>query len=124
MIRHILRITSILIFAIATFSVGHLSARSDSSSRLSPKRVFDAAYRSHSSTHKVIVQATEPALRDSILAAGGSVLEDYGAFALMQAPNDAAEQVALESISGSSVRDDMNALLLRTGAFDSEVRYS
>jgi len=118
MIRHILRTTSILIFVTLTFSVGHLSARSDSSSRLSPKPVFDASYRSHSSTHKVIVQATEPALRDSILAAGGSVLEDYGAFALMQAPDNAAEQVAIESVSGSGVRDDMNALLLRTGAFD------
>jgi hypothetical protein len=66
----------------------------------------------------VIVQSTEPALRDSILADGGTVVEDYGAFVLMRASEVSADRVSLESTSGSSVRDDMNALLLRASPFD------
>jgi len=97
---------------------GRFAAHSDSSSQKTSQPVYDASYRGHSPFHKVIVQATEPALRDSILASGGSIVEDYGAFVLMQAPRDAADRVSAESVSGSSVRDDMNALLLRTGAFD------
>lgn len=96
---------------------GIFGAHSDSSER-NNRPVFDASYRGHSSSHKIIVQANEPQLRDSILADGGSVIEDYGAFVLMNAPREAAERVTLLSASGSSVRDDLNVLLLRAGAFD------
>ena len=118
MSRQILRTTAIVLFVFASISAGRLAAYSDSSSRMFSKHVYDASDRSHSQVHKVIVQANEPALRDSILASGGSILEDYGAFVLMQAPEDAADRLTVESVLGSSVRDDMNALLLRTGAFD------
>jgi len=86
--------------------------------RSQPSPIFDASYRSRSSNHKVIVQASEPELRDSILAEGGSVIEDYGAFTLMSAPDVSASKVSLLSVSGSTVRDDMNMLLLRARAFD------
>jgi len=66
----------------------------------------------------VVIQANETALRDSILAEGGSIVEDYGAFVLMRAPAASADRVSVESASDSSVRDDMNALLLRAGPFD------
>jgi len=98
--------------------VGRFGARSDSSEQQGHRPVFDASYRSHSSTHKVIVQASEPELRDSILSEGGSIIEDYGAFALMSASREAADRVSTQSMSGSSARDDLNLLLLRAGAFD------
>lgn len=97
---------------------GKFGAHSDSSGPRKNRPVFDASYRSRSSSHKVIVQANEPGLRDSILAEGGSVIEDYGGFVLMNAPRDAADRVIVQSSAGSSVRDDLNVLLLRAGAFD------
>jgi hypothetical protein len=118
MTRHFLRATSIVLFAFASMFAGRFAAHSDSSSQKPSQPVYDASYRGHSAVHKVIVQVTEPALRDSILASGGSIVEDYGAFVLMQAPREAADRVGIESAFGSSVRDDMNLLLLRTGAFD------
>jgi hypothetical protein len=122
MARHSLRIFPVALFLFALILSGKLTAHSDSSSLHSNQRanrgVFNAAYRSNSQTHKVIIQANEPALRDSVLADGGSIIEDYGAFVLMRAPAASADRVSIESTSGSSVRDDMNALLLRANPFD------
>ena len=99
--------------------VGKFGAQSDSISKPSAQRpVFDASYRSHTDSHKVLVQAKEPELRDSIIADGGSVIEDYGAFLLMSAPGASAERVSLQSTAGSSVRDDLNVLMLRASTFD------
>ncbi len=80
--------------------------------------LYDASYRSPSAVHKVIVQASERELRDSILQAGGSIIADYNDFALMSAPGDTGNQVSLQSAAGSIVRDDMNLLLLRAHTFD------
>jgi len=119
MARHLNRIAPIALFVFALMFAGKFGAHSDSSEQRSSKRpVFDASYRSRSSNHKVIVQANDSKLRDSILAEGGSIIEDYGAFALMSAPRDAADRVNVQSTGGSSVRDDLNVLLLRAGAFD------
>jgi hypothetical protein len=118
MARHLHRITPIALFIFALMFVGKFGAHSDSSEQRINRPVFDSSYRSRSSNHKVIVQANEPELRDSILAEGGSIIEDYGAFVLMSAPRDAADHVTVQSSAGSSVRDDLNALLLRAGAFD------
>ena len=118
MARYLLRITPIALFAFALMFVGKFGANSDSSGRPNNRRVFDASYRSRASNHKVIVQANEPELRDSILAEGGSIIEDYGAFVLMSAPREAADRIGVQSAAGSSVRDDLNVLLLRAGAFD------
>ncbi|HSE37218.1 MAG TPA: S8 family serine peptidase, partial [Blastocatellia bacterium] len=118
MARHLHRMTFVLLFVFALFFVGKFGAQSDSSEHSGNRRVIDTSYRSRSSSHKVIVQANEPALRDSILAEGGSIVEDYGAFVLMSVTRDAAERVNVQSASGSSVRDDLNVLLLRAGAFD------
>src|SRR6185437_12224369 len=104
---HLHRLAPISLFILALMFAGNFGAHSDSSER-NNRPVFDASYRSHSSSHKIIVQANEPQLRDSILADGGSVIEDYGAFVLMNAPREAAERVSLLSASGSSVRDDLN----------------
>jgi hypothetical protein len=116
MARHLLRITPIIIFLLALTFAGLFQAHSDSTQRAT-RRVYDASYRSRTSTHKVIVQAGDEQARASILAEGGRVLEDYGAFTLMSAPRATAERISAES-SGAAIRDDMNALLLRAGAFD------
>ena len=118
MARHLYRITLLVLFVFALLFVGKFGAQSDSSEQSSNRRVFDTSYRSRSSSHKVIVQSSEPELRDSILAEGGSIIEDYGAFVLMSATQDAAARVSVQSTAGSSVRDDLNVLLLRAGAFD------
>ena len=118
MARHLHRITPIALFVCALMFAGKFGAQTDSSEQRNRRPVFDASYRSRSSSHKVVVQAREPELRDSILAEGGSVIEDYGAFVLMSAPREAADRVTLQSASGSSARDDLNLLLLRAGAFD------
>ena len=118
MARHFVRITTIALFVLALTFVGKFGAHSDSTAQRADGPVFDASYRSYLSTHKIVVQANEPELRDWILSQGGSIIEDYGAFTLMNAPRAAADGVGIQSVSGSSVRDDMNVLLLRAGAFD------
>src|SRR5262249_48492766 len=67
---------------------------------------------------KVIVYAEESGLRDALLESGGQLVEDYGAFALMNAPQAAAEQVRAQSRAGSGIRDDMNMVLLKARQFD------
>src|SRR5713101_7709166 len=116
MARQYHRITPIALFIFALMFVGKFSAHSDSSVQRTNGPVFDASYRSGSSNHKVIVQANKPELRDAILAEGGSIMQDYGAFVLMSAPRAAADMVSIRSASGSSVRDDLNVLLLRAGS--------
>lgn len=118
MARHFYRTIAVMVSVFALMFVGNLGASSDSSSSRTNRIVFDASYRSRTSSHKVIVQANEPELRDSILAEGGSVIEDYGGFVLMSSPGAVAERVSTQSSSGSTVRDDLNVLLLRAGAFD------
>lgn len=119
MARFKIHFISISLFFIALILAGQFPAHSDSSKKSKSVRpVYDASYRSHSSTHKVIVQSNERELRDSILQAGGSVIADYGAFQLMNSPAEAANQVSIQSVSGSTVRDDMNLILLRAHTFD------
>ncbi|MFY9555230.1 MAG: S8 family serine peptidase [Blastocatellia bacterium] len=118
MARNLLRITPIAIFVLALMFAGKFAAHSDSTAQQANHLKYDSSYRSSSSTHKVIIQANEPELRESILAEGGSVIEDYGSFVLMSAPRSAADRIGAMSAAGSSVRDDMNVLLLRAGAVD------
>ena len=119
MARYFHRLATITLSIFAIMFVGKFGAQSDSTSKPSAQRpVFDASYRSHSASHKVLVQANESELRDAIIADGGSVIEDYGAFLLMSAPGASADRVSLQSTAGSSVRDDLNVLMLRAGAFD------
>ncbi|HEX8184812.1 MAG TPA: S8 family serine peptidase, partial [Blastocatellia bacterium] len=119
MARFKLHLTCASFFILALIFSGQFSTHSDSSrAGGKPSPIFDASYRSRSSNHKVIVQAGEPELRNSILSEGGSVIEDYGAFALMSAPGTIANRASFQSVSGSAIRDDMNVLLLRARAFD------
>jgi hypothetical protein len=117
MARTFIRLAILSILASVLLTAGRPPAHSDSSSTRR-KPVFDATYRSRSSSHKVIVYSDEPALREQVLNDGGELLEDYGAYALMRAPVQAADRLSLQSMSGSGVRDDMNMLLLRARQFD------
>jgi hypothetical protein len=119
MARFKLHLTTVSFFILALMFSGWFPSHSDSSRERNQRSpVFDATYRSKSTTHKVIVQANERELRDSILAEGGTTIEDYGAFTLMSAPDAPASLVGLQSVYGSTVRDDMNLLLLRARTFD------
>jgi subtilisin family serine protease len=97
---------------------GQFSARTDSSKQGGKPLALDSSYRSRSSTHKVIVYAHEQELQNRILEEGGSVIADYGAFSLLNAQAAAASRISSEVRAGSGVRDDMNVILLRAGAFD------
>src|SRR5581483_10973590 len=118
MARFKLHLAILSLFILALIFAGRQPAHSDSSTAQGPRPVFDVSYRSRTAMHKVIVQANDLSLRDQILAAGGAVIEDYGSFALMSAPNAAAESVSTQSLNGSVVRDDMNVLMLRAHSFD------
>ncbi|HEX8091485.1 MAG TPA: hypothetical protein VF762_21710, partial [Blastocatellia bacterium] len=119
MARFKLHLICVSFFILALMFSSRSSSHSDSSPGRSPRSLgLDSSYHSRSTTHKVIVQADERELRDSILAEGGATIEDYGAFALMSAPDAPADRVTLQSVSGSAVRDDMNLLLLRARTFD------
>jgi hypothetical protein len=116
--RFIVNLSLITVFTAAILLVGQFPAHTDSSkSNYTRPPVIDVSYRSRASMHKVIVYAHEQQLRNSILASGGTLVEDYGAFALFNAPQEAAEQMSAEDTT-SSVRDDMNLVLLRAGTFD------
>src|SRR5262245_31655115 len=108
MTRYIFRIAPIIVFGFALVSFDRAPAHSDSLTERRANVVYDASYRSHSPIHKVIVQSNQNELRDSILADGGQVLADYGAFTLLSAPLVSTERVGTQATSGSSVRDDMN----------------
>ncbi len=117
MTRKIFHLTLAATFILAILLAGRFPAQTDSTER-SGVQIFDASYRSPSSrVHKVIVEASDHELRNSILAEGGSILADYGAFALLEIPSESANRLTVTS-AGSSVRDDMNVLQLRAGAFD------
>jgi subtilisin family serine protease len=116
MSRKLFQFTLVSIFIFGILLAGRFPTHSDSSERVRGP-IFDASYRSRSVTHKVIVQAGDHELRASILAEGGSVLEDYGGFELLAASSESANHLVV-SQAGSSVRDDMNAVLLSAGAFD------
>ncbi|HEV8486383.1 MAG TPA: S8 family serine peptidase [Blastocatellia bacterium] len=108
----------ITVFALTLMFMGQLPAESNSSRdrRVKPPFVSES-YRSPSSGHKIIVYAHEPELQNRILSEGGSLIADYGGFSLLVAPASAADDVTQLS-SGSGVRDYMNLILLRAGAFD------
>lgn len=97
--------------------VGKHPARTDSLDN-AKQLVAEANYRSRSSSHKVVVYAHEGELRESLLAEGATLVEDYGGFALLRVPSDTIKRVNLDSARGSGLRDDMNLIFLRAGVFD------
>src|SRR5262245_47958015 len=56
-----------------------------------------ARYRSAQSQHKVIVDAHQAELREAILGSGGSVIEEYGGFTLLSAPDASTELLSARS---------------------------
>ncbi len=118
MTRFTLHLSLITLFISAIILAGQFPAHTDSlNSSYKKQPVIDVSYRSHVTSHKVIVYSHEQELRHSILAAGGTLVEDYGAFALLNAPQEVADSLTAQD-TASSVRDDMNLVLLRAGAFD------
>jgi subtilisin family serine protease len=116
--RLIVNLSLITVFTSAIFLAGQFPAHLDSfKPNKSRPPVADVTYRSRTAMHKVVVYAHEQELRNTILSSGGTLVEDYGAFALYRAPQEAAEHLAAADTT-SSVRDDMNLVLLRAGAFD------
>lgn len=127
-IRLVTTVVTIALFAAAVSLAGYFPASSDSTSVTqiaAPAQT--SAYRSPAPFHKVLVPVDEPARRDALLAAGGRLLAEYDAFSLLQAPAEAtAALLAAGTGTGettgestaAAVRDDMNLLLLRAGAFD------
>ncbi len=79
---------------------------------------YDTTYRSNSPKHKVIVQNDQDHMREAIVAGGGALVEDYGSFALYNLPATSAGLMSAASAGGAQIRDDMNVILLRAGAFD------
>src|SRR6185503_9196411 len=118
MVRYKLCFGFIAAFVLTLMFIGQLPAESNSSRdrRVKPLFVSDS-YRSPGSGHKIIVYAHEKEAQNRILSEGGSMIADYGAFSLFVAPASAADFVA-QSAAGSGMRDDMNLIQLRAGAFD------
>ncbi|HET9530841.1 MAG TPA: S8 family serine peptidase, partial [Blastocatellia bacterium] len=117
MSRSTIRPAAIATLVLVLAFIGLLPARSDSQKPGRIEPVADASYRSKSGVHKVVVSKRDQALGDSILAQGGSVIAEYEGFSLLSLPSPALDQMRLESRS-AAVRDDMNLILLRAGAFD------
>ncbi|HSE97180.1 MAG TPA: hypothetical protein VLD57_02845, partial [Blastocatellia bacterium] len=118
MSRITLRLSAISILVLGISYIGLLPASTDSSKQTDRKApVIDASYRSRTGFHKVILYNDDQARRDSILAAGGRVLAEYESFSLMAVPSAGFNRMSLDSAS-VAVRDDLNMLLLRAGAFD------
>ena len=108
---------SIAIFFFAVMFAGHLPAESSSSRpRAAEAPILSASYRSRTANHKIVAYTREE--QERILVEGGALIADYGAFSLLSAPAAASDFVAAQSGSSAAVRDDMNVILLRTGAFD------
>lgn len=99
--------------------VGKQPARTDSLETEHAKQlVAEASYLSRSASHKVVVYAHEGELRQSLLAEGATLVEDYGGFSLLRVPSNTLKRVNLDSAQGSGLRDDMNLIFLRAGVFD------
>jgi hypothetical protein len=95
-----------------------MPAHTDSLKSKSKPSIIDASYRSQTGFHKVIVQANEHELRDTLLAEGGKVIADYESFMLMKVPVAASDKAVTQAAMAAKVRDDLNVILLRAGAFD------
>jgi len=95
-----------------------MPAHTDSSRKPKSGPTIDASYRSRTGSHKLIIYQHEQELRDAVLAEGGTVIADYGSFSLMKAPAASSGKESVQAAFAARVRDDMNVILLRAGAFD------
>lgn len=119
MSRIILNISCVALLFLSVAMIGQMPAHTDSEKKSQQKpSLIDASYRSRNGFHKVIVQADEQELRDAIIAEGGKVIADYESFSLMKAPVASSDNESLQSAMSARVRDDLNVILLRAGAFD------
>ncbi|HLG17141.1 MAG TPA: S8 family serine peptidase [Blastocatellia bacterium] len=117
-------LVSLVLFG-SFFTVFLLAARhpAHTSNAVRPGRAqigVDSAYRSRAPKHKVLLSGPDQELRDRLLAQGASLIQDYEAFSLLEVPTTLAEQIAADSDARAAVRDDMNVILLRAGALDTQ----
>jgi len=92
--------------------------------------VTASSYRSPGKLHKAIVDASDANALALASAAGAVEIADYGSFKLFAMHDGVLEQVQVQSVAdaserpsdlataGLNVRDDLNVLLLRSGAID------
>ncbi|HKY05054.1 MAG TPA: hypothetical protein VJQ56_09195, partial [Blastocatellia bacterium] len=117
--RSFFHIISITAFLLVLMFVGKNPARTDSLENEDVMQlVAGDGYLSRSASHKVIVYAHEGELRESLMAEGATLVEDYGGFSLLGVPSGTLRRVNLDSTKGSGLRDDMNLIFLRAGVFD------
>jgi subtilisin family serine protease len=115
------------LFATALVSLLTLSARfavvtgSGSGRPVAPPS-SGVSYRSRTERHKVILDQREHDSLDAIVSDGGSLIEDYGAFSLVAAPASSVDRIAARFGATVAIRDDLNLILLRAGAFDTTDR--
>ena len=92
--------------------------------------VTASSYRSPGKLHKAVVDTSDENALAHARAAGAVEIADYGSFKLFAMQVGVLEQVQLQSVAdaserpgdlataGLNVRDDLNVLLLRSGAID------
>src|SRR5215471_4456945 len=117
--RHFRVLLPITAFVSLASLSGGLAARTGSPSRgtaLPGSQAF--AYRSRTEKHKVLVDSRDEGLRNRLVYEGASVIEDYGTFRLLSVPSTSADRITAESAAGAAIRDDLNLITLRAGAFD------
>src|SRR5215470_4973743 len=121
--RHFRALLLITAFVSLASLSGGLAARIGSASRGISARGSQAfAYRSRTEKHKVLVDSRDEALRNTLISEGASVIEDYGGFSLLSVPSSSADGIAAKSATGATIRDDLNLITLRAGAFDTTDR--
>ncbi|HLF82664.1 MAG TPA: hypothetical protein VI837_00655, partial [Blastocatellia bacterium] len=107
---------------------GRLSAKAGSVHERNP--VSASSYRSPGPLHKAVVSSDDSNAFAQAKAAGAIEIADYGSFKLLAIDESALEQAEENSIADPSgrrgdgatgrfnLRDDLNVLLLRSGAID------
>lgn len=119
MSRIIFNLICVAVLALSIAFIGQMPAHTDSVKKSQSKpSIIDASYRSRTGFHKVIVQADEQELRNALLAEGGKVIADYNSFTLMKVPIASSDKEGAQAAMAARVRDDLNVILLRAGAFD------
>ncbi|MEW6127374.1 MAG: S8 family serine peptidase [Acidobacteriota bacterium] len=118
MTQFLVRLSAIILFIFAIILANFSLVQSDTAKTASTKIVAtDHTYRSRAPFHKILINKSQEALKQSALASGGELVADYGEFMLMKAPTEATENMAIESET-PVVRDDLNLITLRAATFD------
>ena len=77
-------------------------------------------YRNARGRHKAIVYSADQDLYRGLLDSGATLIDDYGAFALLSVPDSSLQKAEARTGSRPFIRDDMDLILLRAGSFDTQ----